>query len=530
MIAAIASPPDGIANAFPAGTGPSTGARGESPTGFDRCRVKDLGCGSMPPVFRTHLRRDRSGASIPPAGPQRARRPGSHRGSAVITVLVLAAVTAVIASSFMFRSTQEAKLATRSYFQTAALNLAEAGIEEGLFAANTSTFTTAEGWSLANGSTTDYVKSLTTGFNLQQATGAVYVRVDNATTLEPVVIAAGVISIPNQRSVVKQIRVSATKRHLWSNGMVAKNTLTFSGNAAIDSYDSSVGVYNSATNRGDQATVATASTALDPIVVGSNASIYGYVATGANDPEVGSGGRIYGATTPSGTLVDSSRIRRDFTANLPDASAPTGSATALAAISSSLTLPRTGDTPGTNGRYLYTTTSVSLSGNNTLSVLGPVDLIVTGGVAVSGNGSLSVGGTGSTNPSMNLYSPGTISIAGNGMINLTNTPANSTIWGTATSGATQTVTITGNGSFTGTVYAPNANLTLSGNGGNSGAVIAKTVTVGGNGQFHYDIQLSTLHATVDTSFRVTAWAELTAVSSSGAVFARDNRAPFTGIF
>lgn len=61
----------------------------------------------------------------------------TERGSAIITVLILAAVTAVIASGFLFRSAQEAKLATRSFFNTAALNLAEAGIEEGLFAINT---------------------------------------------------------------------------------------------------------------------------------------------------------------------------------------------------------------------------------------------------------------------------------------------------------------------------------------------------------------------------------------------------------
>src|SRR5438128_11745058 len=87
----------------------------------------------------------------------------TDRGSAVITVLVLAAVTAVIASGFLFRSAQEARLANRSLYQSIALNLAEAGIEEGLYAANMASFTSANGWELASGSTTDYVKTISTG-------------------------------------------------------------------------------------------------------------------------------------------------------------------------------------------------------------------------------------------------------------------------------------------------------------------------------------------------------------------------------
>src|SRR3954468_23838138 len=86
----------------------------------------------------------------------------TERGSAVITVLVLAAVTAVIAAGFLFRSAQEAKLATRSFYQSAALHLAEAGLEEGLYAANTSSLTSANGWTLVTGSSTDYQKTITT--------------------------------------------------------------------------------------------------------------------------------------------------------------------------------------------------------------------------------------------------------------------------------------------------------------------------------------------------------------------------------
>jgi hypothetical protein len=455
-------------------------------------------------------------------GPNQRR---TDRGSAVITVLVLAAVTAVIASGFLFRSAQEAKLANRSLYQSVALNLAEAGIEEGLFAANTTTFTTANGWTLASGSTTDYVKTINSGLGFTQGTGVIYMRVENATSFSPTVIAAGVISIPNQPNIVKQIRVSAGKRRLWANGMVAKGSLTFSGNTAIDSYDSNNGVYNAVSNRGDQVSVATLSTALDPIVLNSNATIYGYVATGADDPVVGANGRIYGATTPVGTAVDTTRIRHDFSANLPDSVAPTTTAMSIPVMNATISLPRAGDTVGTNGRYLYTTTSMTLAGTDAVTITGPVDIIVTDSIGIAGNAGITVSSAGAST-SLNIYCPGTISIAGNGLTNLTNVPAKTTIWGTAASGSTQSVNIAGNGSFTGTIYAPNGQVSMTGNGDTNGAIIAKTVTVGGNGKFHYDIQLAAL--TSDSSYRVSSWVELSAAAGSGNAFARDSREPFTG--
>jgi hypothetical protein len=455
----------------------------------------------------------------------------SERGSAVITVLLLAAVTALIASSLLFRAVQESRLATRSVFQSVALNLAEAGIEEGLHAANTGRLNAANGWALAAGATADYVKTVS-GFILQQASGSFYVRVDQGNTMTPIIIAAGVVAIPGQPRIVKQLRVTATKRSLWANGIVAKDTVTFSGNVTVDSYDSSLGAYNASTNRSDQATVATLRTSADPIVLNSNASIFGYVATGGQDPTVGAGGRIYGLTTPSGTLVDQSRIRRDFSANLPDVAAPTGSAYALGDVKTSLTLPRTGDVAGSNGRYLYAMTSLQLAGTDVVTVLGPVDVIVSGKVTTAGNAALTVGSATVTTATLNLYVAGQMDMQGNGVVNNTNVPASMSIWGTvpSTSTSKQDIKIGGNGTYTGVVYAPNAAVNFTAKNGVFGAIVSNQTSVGGNGAFHYDVRLGAIIQSLDIAFRTTSWAELSQAPTSGSPFARDARDPFPSLF
>ena len=450
-------------------------------------------------------------------------------------MLILAAVTAVIAAGFLFRSSQEARLATRSYFQTVALNLAEAGLEEGLYAANTSSLTSDNGWTLVSGSTTDYVKTITTGFALGQGSGAIYIRADGATGSTPAITAAGVVAIPNQRSIVKQLRVSGTgPRRLFSNGIFAKGTVTFSGAADIDSYDSTVGPWNSATNRSDRATVATNAT----VQVTGSAYIYGSVATGGTAPSVGPSGRIYGATSPGTPKVDPTRVRTDFNTNLTDATAPTGTAISLGEVTASVTLPRVGDTPGANGHYLYTASKLDLNSSTTLTINGPVDFISTDVISVNGSAKILIN-TGTT-PALNLYCASTITLNGAGMVNNTGNAAKATIWGTKASGGTQTIDLNGSAAFVGTVYAPNGAVKLNGSAGISGAIIGKTVEVAGSSVVHYDVQLANASTTGGPTpgagssgtgtIAVSTWAELTGSAGSGTAFARDNRTPFNTLF
>lgn len=456
----------------------------------------------------------------------------TDRGSALITVLLLAAVVAVIAAHLLTRATQEQKLATRSYYQSVALNLAEAGVEEAMWALNNGYADNAHGWVLASDSTGARVRSTTSGLTLAQASGEIHLRIDQPATNQPTVIALGVVRLPNQLPLFKQLEVKLLRRSIWANAIVAKGSVIFNGSrVGIDAYDSAVGPWHSTSNRLDKATVATNLATNGGIAV-NNADIFGGVATGGGNPLVGPNGSILGATSPSGLPgnTDEANIRRDFAYNIPDATLPSSTPVVLGTINNTITLPRAGDTPDANGRYVYSSAGISVN-NKTITIDGPVDLIVTGDITVGGGSGAIVIANG-TNRSLNLYAAGDVSISGSGAMNLTNSPPNMTVYGTRTQAEVATLgyqefTLSGNAAYAGLVYAPNAEVEAKGGGSSGrfdGAIIAQTVKFTGNYDFHYDVQLGGIRS--ERYFRPSDWLELTAPAGSTAGLARDNRQPF----
>ena len=240
-------------------------------------------------------------------------------------------------------------------------------------------------------------------------------------------------------------------------------------------------------------------------------------------PVIGSNGKVYGSTTPIVVKVDPSRVLTNFSQNIPNPTAPAGSAYSMGAMSSTITLPRGGDAPQANGRYLYTASSLSLAGNRTVTIDGPVDLVITGDMSMAGSSGITVAGT---TASLGVYGYGNLQIAGNGMTNSTNVPSNAYFYGLGGSGTS--VSVEGNGNFTGVVNAPNADITVTGNGTIDGAMTGNTVTFNGNATLHYDTQLG--GTTSSPYYWVKTWVELTEASTSTSPFKRDIRSPFTNIF
>jgi hypothetical protein len=238
----------------------------------------------------------------------------------------------------------------------------------------------------------------------------------------------------------------------------------------------------------------------------NNADIWGYAATGATQPQVGSNGSILGAGSPAGVKVDSARISTDFTANFDPVTAPAATAS-IGAINSTTTLG-TASTAST-----VTCSGIGLSSSKQLNILGDVTLIVT---APAGASAIDITGNAGINlpagSSLTIYTAGNINIAGNGVANDNAQPAALQIRGTSSSTiSTQAIQIAGKGALKGIVYAPNADVKINGNGDVMGSVVANNVTLVGNAAFHYDESLNNLGA--GQPYGITQWTELTSASS-----------------
>jgi hypothetical protein len=103
---------------------------------------------------------------------------------------------------------------------------------------------------------------------------------------------------------------------------------------------------------------------------------------------------------------------------------------------------------------------------------------------------------------------GNTSLAGNGVMNYTQDASKFMYYGLPSN---TSISYTGNASFTGIIYAPQAALQLGG-GGNTvydvvGAIMANTVSMNGHFNFHYDERLG--RTQVQSKFTAASWEEIT---------------------
>ena len=444
-------------------------------------------------------------------------RPDSTRGAVLIVALLLASIIAISLGSYLALSRNSLKMANRSFYNTASMNIAETGIEEALWSFNqvatgTSLGDAWQGWDYSDGVT---AKRTFTNFNLSGATqAAVKVYVTNynpASGAQPIVVAEATITIPfESRTVTKSIETTLRRRSKFAMGLVAKNQLTFNGNnASVDSWNSdpdndpsTAAVPYSAAVKRDNGSVGSTSVAVGSVAV-NNADIWGFASVGSSGSSglsVGTNGTVAafltnGSPTPAGT-VDTTRVATDFTANFDPVSDPT--------IGTVITT--VGATLGTAG----TTTTFRFGGqiNSDLTIAGNGTVILTAGpgataIRLTGLDGLNI----PAGSSLTIYTAADIMIAGNGILNGNSQPTSFQLWGTSTSGFAQSLEIKGNGALKGVTYAPNGNVRITGNGDVMGSVVANNITVVGNALFHYDESLANWGGT--NPFGVVKWRELT---------------------
>lgn len=422
----------------------------------------------------------------------------------------------IVGSGFTYLSIafNEFKMSFRNQDLQGALNLAEAGIEEAMNTMKNDKWTTY-GWTTV---ATDHYYKEFTGMDLRLGntgltapggrTGSVKVYASILDEDRPVIFAEGRIT-SKYGTIKKQIRTDLGRKGLFLNGMTAKDQVIFNGNKiSIDSYNSDDGLYNVGGNRKANGTIGSLSSTSGALYSG-NANVYGKMATGGGDPSIGAQGILSQDLTASAGTVDNSLIAKDFIADFPDATNPKESGLPVAIT----TLPSSGTIGIAGATTYYKVASFSNKSSDLLKIEGEVIIVVTGDVSTKGEIQVQHNQIGAnpdpTDGSIKLYVGGNVDIGGNGVVNMSNIPKSFQLYGTAATGSSQTIKVSGNGAIQSAIYAPNADIELKGSGANGvfmGAAVGDNITMTGNFEFHYDEALANF--TIDNSYRISRWREL----------------------
>ncbi len=426
----------------------------------------------------------------------------------VLVALCLTIVLGIAVAGYVALCARTMVLSNRSFCYTSSTQLAETGLEEALWALNQGRNTRGgyswQGWTIDNTSGTA-AKEPMTGFATNKGVpGVVNVRVDGFRTDSPTITAHGICQMPDGITIDKELKIQAQPAALFTGpvGAYSSTSFTINWTDTIDSYMTTPGhVDYSAQTPTDQAIVSA------PNVSVNAANLLGYVATRGSAPIYTTRGTVKSLHTSSGVDRDASRVFTNANQNLfdvlPDANLP-GELGG--------TLPPSPLAPSRLTRYqVYG--DLTLAGLATLTIDGPVIIVVSGNLSISGYGSIVI----TSNGSAQIIVAGSIDIQGGGIDNQTKVPSNLAVFRRSSpgdnsayfnvDGSTYSARLQTSTPFYGVIYDPYGSLIVYGPSAVLGSLVANVVTVGyGNGAIHYDLSLR--HATfsaLNTSYDIAQW-------------------------
>ena len=151
----------------------------------------------------------------------------------------------------------------------------------------------------------------------------------------------------------------------------------------------------------------------------------------------------------------------------------------------------------------YQVSALSMSGHDEWLITGDTTIYITGEFRMQGQSQITI----LPGASLKVFVAGSVNLAGNGVQNLNLDASKYNLYGLP---SCTDISISGNASFTGSIYAPNADLALNGSGNNIydivGAVVANNANFHGNFQFHYDERLGRNGG--KSQYRVAYWTEI----------------------
>lgn len=419
----------------------------------------------------------------------------SNRGSILVAALLVASTILLVIGAYSARLISDYRMTDKAYHMSAAMNLAEAGLQHAVSELNYGDGSFA-GWTASDGGATQEitVPSFTTPDG--SICGGYNIIVTGANTDDVTVVTIGyspaIVDFRSKKSIkAGLIRV---EKSVFNMAVFGKESVYLKSYAQINSYNSTYGPYGGS-NIAQSGNIGTNSTsAVSPyaITLASNAQIDGSVL-------IGPGGDTSTAIDDSSNVtITGTKGDLPEPKTFPDIYGPSG----LPSMGS-LNVGTGGATISSSGQY----TSLTLSPNSALTVTGDVQLYITGTLALRSNTRIDV----AAGASLEIYVDTKLDMHSNSQINnLNNDPTKCSIYGT--SNYTGSLTFSSNTDFYGALYAPEASITLNSNADTYGCVIGKDVTIDSNGAVHYDEALGAGGygpATGDYIYSVDSWAEIT---------------------
>jgi len=456
----------------------------------------------------------------------------SKRGGVLLTAMIVVFGLAIALTGYLSLTRYLVKNTNRTLYLTAAVDLAETGIEHAMWALNAAADGEADAWT---GWThdTDNIWRTFNGFNYSAGNvGQVKVFVSNYRSAGATIVARARITLTNGQTVEKWIKGVLKGRSLFEYGLLTREPISAGGGNVFDSWisdpDGDPGTPsisyspNIARSNGG---IATTSTATPAISLGGSAKVYGKVSVGAKTEATITYGGLGGASTnwnPTsvngnvglrqdwgstvGEIGDPSEyLRQDyllpgFMATFEEIAAPGGLPDHVIA-----NYVLAYNDPAQNNAYINTETlgltgtsttyrmdQLTVNANGVLTIVGDVTLILPRSdqtvFQIIQGGSLTI----ADGASLKIYTPGNIAINGGASAGIINRNATDSlqIWSTRALGSTgQTIYLDGAGSLRGVIYAPEAALSMPGGTHLYGAAVVRSLSMSGSGQIHYDESL-----------------------------------------
>ena len=160
---------------------------------------------------------------------------------------------------------------------------------------------------------------------------------------------------------------------------------------------------------------------------------------------------------------------------------------------------------------LYKVSSVTVPGGKILTIAphavgqeSYVEIWVTGNFTTSGSGYILE----QAGVHVTYHIQGDVTVSGSSFNNMSNKAENNIIEViNPPAGVSQKVTVSGSGNFIGVLNAPGADVTVSGTGAISGALIGKTLLISGGASVHYDQALARIGGNSGGAYTVATWTE-----------------------